>query len=159
MGGRVRLDVLAAIPPNSNSAEPRAAAGLANAMSNERTLRNWRLMLSVLSAVVLLAVPQPAASYKVIGAGNASCGTWTSERAKAARSGDHFFEVSEENWVLGFLSGVGYAGAGMDPLQGLDANAVVAWLDQYCQAHPRSSLEKAAVMFVMEHPQEGRFAN
>ena len=42
-----------------------------------------------------------------------------------------------EQWVTGFLSGIGFVGEdGADPLKGLDGNAVHAWIDNYCHAHP-----------------------
>jgi hypothetical protein len=54
--------------------------------------------------------------------------------------------------VLGFLSGVGYRGEGFDPLHGLDARAVAAWLDNYCRAHLFQDLAEAAAAFVRERP-------
>ncbi len=59
-----------------------------------------------------------------------------------------------EQWILGFLSGVGYAGneSGLDPLIGVDDEGVWAWVDNYCQAHPLDLLIQAAVAFRMAHP-------
>jgi hypothetical protein len=55
--------------------------------------------------------------------------------------------------VLGFLSGVAYQGAqnGIDPLRGVDAKGVAAWLDAHCRSHPRQKLVHAAEAFVQEH--------
>ena len=116
------------------------------------------LLLAVLPAVVLPAGSAVAASsYKAIGSGNLSCGSWTSARTQVQGGGDQsakWLELTYSDWVLGFLSGVGYAGAAnnQDPVQGLDAKAVEAWLDQYCQTHPLKDLADAAVAFVDEHP-------
>jgi hypothetical protein len=68
------------------------------------------------------------------------CGSWTSARKHAQGGGDQsakWLELTYSDWVLGFLFGVGYAGAAnnQDRVQGLDAKAVEAWLDQYCQTH------------------------
>jgi hypothetical protein len=60
--------------------------------------------------------------------------------------------MTDGSWVLGFLSGVGYINGDYDPLRGLDANAVEAWLDHYCQAHPSEKLSEAAAAFIAEHP-------
>jgi hypothetical protein len=46
---------------------------------------------------------------------------------------------------LGFLSGIGYEGEEViDPLMGLDPQAVWAWVDDYCQAHPVEKIAAAA---------------
>ena len=39
-----------------------------------------------------------------------------------------------------------------DPLNGVDAFAVWAWIDNYCRAHPLDTIQKASVEFVMAHP-------
>jgi hypothetical protein len=115
--------------------------------------KKLRLLLAVLPVVVLLAVPQRAVSYQMYG-GTMSCGTWTSTRTQA-QGGDlsaRYALIAYRSWVLGFLSGVGFAGVNLDPLRGLDTNAVDAWIDQYCQTHPLKDLADAAGAFVVEHP-------
>ena len=58
-----------------------------------------------LLAVPLLSAPlrAHAQSYHMIGDGSASCGAWTADRAQP-NSTQAFMD---EDWVLGFLSGVG----------------------------------------------------
>lgn len=86
------------------------------------------------------------ADYTIMGSGIASCGTWTAQRR--ARQSDTF-----EQWVVGFLAGVGWVGdKGDDPLRGLDAQAVLAWMDNYCQAHPLERIAKATSTFALDHP-------
>jgi hypothetical protein len=89
-----------------------------------------------------------AAQYHKIGSGTDSCGTWTS--ARSTRTG--WFQDSQ--WVLGFLSGFGYMGKrdGYDPLDGLDAEGVWAWVDNYCGTHPLEELSGAAEAFIVAHP-------
>ena len=49
-----------------------------------------------------------------------------------------------EQWLLGFLTGTADLAATpgviepgkLDPLRGVDAEAVWAWVDNYCHAHP-----------------------
>ena len=106
-----------------------------------------RLLLLTALAVVLFTGSARAA-YQVLGPGVVSCGTWTANRA----SGRPDNWLAEGSWVLGFLSGVGYRGEGFDPLHGLDARAVAAWLDNYCRAHLFQDLAEAAAAFVREHP-------
>jgi hydrogenase/urease accessory protein HupE len=55
-------------------------------------------------------------------------------------------------WVLGFLSGVGFAASGLDPLNNMDGEGIWAWIDNYCRAHPIEQLSEATAAFVMEHP-------
>jgi hypothetical protein len=65
--------------------------------------------------------------------------------------------ISDENWVTGFLSGVGFVGEyGADPLNGMDADGVWAWIDNYCSANPIKDIADAAGQFYFAHP---RFAH
>jgi hypothetical protein len=85
--------------------------------------------------------------YHLIGQGTASCGKWT-----AVRHDEH--ALGHEQWILGFLSGVGWGGAefGDNPLSGTDADGVLAWIDNYCRAHPLEWLAVAGGAFVHAHP-------
>jgi hypothetical protein len=45
--------------------------------------------------------------------------------------------LQHQAWVVGFLSGVGFVGQnGDDPSDGVDADGIWAWIDNYCRAHP-----------------------
>jgi hypothetical protein len=90
------------------------------------------------------------AGVTIIGQGTASCGTWTSARRDREA-------LCYEQWVVGFLSGIGYmgligGGENYDPLQRMDADAVWAFVDNYCQANPLKTIKWAAVNFLLEHP-------
>lgn len=91
-----------------------------------------------------------AMAYTMGGPGISSCESWTT--APRDGKGDHLLALENQSWVLGFLSGVGYAGANRDPLQGLNSQAVAAWVDDYCTAHPIDTIATAAGAFVIEHP-------
>jgi hypothetical protein len=112
-----------------------------------------RLLLLIVLAVLLFSSSARAqGTYRAVGEGGVSCGTWTAERANNPAE---LYWLSESAWVLGFLSGVGYEGAGdVDPLRGVDAKGVEAWLDNYCRTHPLQTLVDAAGTFVIEHPNE-----
>jgi len=99
-----------------------------------------------LGLMVAIAAP-PADAVQVIGVGLGSCGTWTADRA--ARDVD---EVADRAWVVGYLSGAAVWGPDLNPLQGVDAQAVWAWLDNYCRAHPLVKIQEAANAFIDEHP-------
>jgi hypothetical protein len=104
----------------------------------------------ILAAALLISVAEAAAQpgAHILGTGTASCGSWTALRREGQAS-------LPEQWILGFLSGVGYARVveyGQDPLNGIDANAVWAWVDNYCQANPLDHLAGAGTAFVATHP-------
>jgi hypothetical protein len=108
----------------------------------------------MLLLLVTLAIALPEGSvgqqiYAGIGAGTSTCGSWSANRRSKSQ-----LWYSQGNWVLGFLSGVGFIGIqnGYNPLHGLDAGAVSSWLDNYCQAHPLEPLAAAAEALVAEHP-------
>jgi hypothetical protein len=107
-------------------------------------------MRPVLPLIVLAAVLMTgsAEAFTVLGGqGALSCGSWTSARRDRTASGP-------QQWVLGFLLGVGWAltDSGWNPLKGVDADGVWAWVDNYCQAHPLQYLAEAAGAFAREHP-------
>jgi hypothetical protein len=82
----------------------------------------------------------------LIGLGVISCGKWTSSR----RSHDDF---APKQWMLGFLSGIGFVHSnGDDPLDNMDGEGVLAWIDNFCQTHPITPLDEAAAAFYFEHP-------
>ena len=56
------------------------------------------------------------------------------------------------NWALGFLSGVAIYSGELNPLKGVDANAVAYWLDNYCQARPTEDFVDALRAFIRQHP-------
>jgi hypothetical protein len=108
-------------------------------------------MRTVLACLVVVALGMhtDAEAFRVVGVGTSSCGTWTVHR-RALTSPEWF---TDSAWVAGFLSGIGFVGeGGDDPLHGLDANAVDAWIDNYCQANPLDDIETAAEHFYRAHP-------
>ncbi len=83
----------------------------------------------------------------VIGAGaGVTCGDWM-----AAGHPD----PELEQWAFGFASAVA-AGAqlqrGGDPLAGLDADAIRAWLADHCRRRPEEALSVALVRMVFAGP-------
>jgi hypothetical protein len=75
-----------------------------------------------------------------IGVGASACGSWAAGRPDG-----------REVWILGFLSGVGFATNEADPLSGRAPKAVWAWMDNYCQTHPLEKIEKVGEAFVASH--------
>jgi hypothetical protein len=99
----------------------------------------------VVFLTICFAQPTAANAVTVIGAGaKTTCGKWLCERQSGG------FTIS--NWVLGFLSGVGTLAPDLDPLNRLDSDAVLHWIDNYCRAHPLDPITNALKAFVKEHP-------
>jgi hypothetical protein len=107
------------------------------------------LLTCVIIAILMSSSAEAQMMTYMIGAGMDSCGTWTADR-RNPRSSD---AQQDQQWVLGFLSGIGYQGdINLNPLNGMDANGVLAWIDNYCQAHPIDKIKEAAAMFRFAHP-------
>jgi hypothetical protein len=112
-----------------------------------RIMRNFSI-LAVLIVGLVAVVPVEAQAFSMIGAGVGSCGTWTADRRSRPMPAD-----VDAEWVLGFLSGTGFEdGPEVNPLNGMDADGVLAWIDNYCHAHPITQIVDAAEAFRFEHP-------
>ena len=106
------------------------------------------LLVALLVAVTVLphveakqALPQ--GQYKLYGAGTQSCGVWLE-----ARRGVSTNWTSLGQWALGWVSAVG--NYGVRTLRQTDADAIAAWLDNYCATHPLDNLATAAAQLVEE---------
>jgi hypothetical protein len=103
-----------------------------------------------LAALVLLAIcfarSATADDVRTLGVGaSATCGKWLADR----QSGNAFLIA---NWALGYLSGGAVFSENLNPLEGLDSDAVLYWIDNYCRSHPLEKLGTALKMFTREHP-------
>lgn len=104
------------------------------------------VLIRMILASVLMTSAAQAQEYRAIGVGTMSCGSWTA--ARRTQGADAF---ALQQWVAGFLSGIGYQGPG-NPLNGVDAEGVWAWIDNYCRSHPLDKIRMAAEAFDTEHP-------
>ena len=105
-----------------------------------------------LAALVLLVIcfarPAAADDVKTLGAGaTATCGKWLADRQRG-----NYFSVG--NWALGFLSGAAAYSPNLNPLEGLDGDAVLYWIDNYCRSRPLDKFTVALKAFVHEHPKK-----
>jgi hypothetical protein len=100
-----------------------------------------------LGLMVSIAATAPAVAVKAIGVGLNPCGTWTADRTDRG-----VVTLPVEQWVVGYLSGVALWAPNLDPMKGIDAQAVWAWMDYYCRAHPQVTIRDAAEAFIQEHP-------
>jgi hypothetical protein len=105
----------------------------------------------VLGATLVMGAPLSATQAQTegaiaVGVGSASCGTWlTARRDRQA--------AAYEQWVVGFLSGVGaYGSAQQNPLHGVDEESVWAWIDNFCRGNPLKLIIETTTAFVAAHP-------
>ena len=106
------------------------------------------LRATVIAVVLLLATAQAGFAVKVMGAGALSCGAWTTDRRDPNGAGANH----DVGWVLGFLSGANIESESSTPdfLDGTDSGGIVAYMDNYCGAHPLDPLWKGAVQLRIE---------
>ena len=101
------------------------------------------MKLSLAGTALALALTTGSAEANMVaGLGNSSCGTWTTARHDQRAWG-------YEQWVLGYVSGASeWKSEGGDPLDGLDIQAVLVWMDNFCQSRPLATIEQAGMVFV-----------
>ncbi|TAM51220.1 MAG: hypothetical protein EPN57_18375 [Paraburkholderia sp.] len=97
------------------------------------------LVVSLIAVLLCVAANANARdTVEQLGKGvGSTCGTWTAER----KTSTQWFSAA--NWVLGFMSGAASA-LDRDLLDGLDSNAVLGWMDNYCRAHPLDQIADGA---------------
>jgi hypothetical protein len=100
----------------------------------------FRLM--VVLSILMQATPSRA--QKTVGYGETSCKSWTKERRTETA-----MSLAYSGWVLGFVSGVNaihilMADKSQDFIKTAVAKGMIAWVDDYCAAHPDDHLSSAA---------------
>jgi hypothetical protein len=108
-----------------------------------------RLMVACLLVWGMVGGSVTASAYSLIGAGADSCAIWTADRQDPKSKAS----LQDTSWVRGFLSGIGFVGSEKDdPLDGVEAVDVDAWIDKYCLANSVKSIAAAAAAFYYYHP-------
>jgi len=93
----------------------------------------------LLLAIFFIGATQVAKAEvrQMIGLGSSqTCGTWTAERKKSEHGSMTPMASGIAAWSLGFLSGINLVNKSSNLLETVDAEAIWAWLDNYCAAHP-----------------------
>ncbi len=105
-------------------------------------MRQGALAAAALTAAALWSSTATAQSYVVWGIGAERCAAWVD----AKRSSDKVQRAAYETWAHGFLTGAGFErGGAIMTKASMDRDGVLKWLDDYCEANPRMSIERAAV--------------
>ncbi len=105
-------------------------------------------MKIIVALLVMLSLTGKAWSETVqtLGPGSSSsCGAWLENRRSSSYNTMRY-------WALGYLSGAATFSRDLDPLAGVDAEALFHWLDNYCRIHPIDRFVDALHVFILEHP-------
>ena len=108
----------------------------------------WAALIGVMALLAANTVGAETAAYHVRGSGGKSCQAWTGYRQNSKLPG------VMEGWIDGFLSAMNAVsageGKGPDLAPAMDDDAVAAWVDTYCQNHPKERLANAALTLASE---------
>jgi hypothetical protein len=103
-----------------------------------------RVSLFAATMAVLVVVADSSAGYSLSGRGAPTT---------ARRSPNRFDAGLNEQWVVGFLSGIGFMALGeLDPLHGVDDQFVYDWVDAYCRNNPAETIADATSRLIQQHP-------
>lgn len=86
-------------------------------------------------ALLSFTVSSYAGQYTTYGSGVNSCGSWVKWRK--TESGWH----QDGQWVNGFISAAGFFGK---DLKQTDSDAMLVFMDNYCQKHPLNKISDGA---------------
>ena len=102
------------------------------------------LKLAAIAAAIALGMSQAATAknYVVWGVGTKTCGAWTDAKLTNKERAETF-----QSWIHAFMTGAAYGREGLDIKRGVkfEAEALTAWVDEYCAANPLMTVERAAV--------------
>jgi len=94
-----------------------------------------RQIITAILLLISLGFVGSSYAYTQYGSGIDSCGSWIKWRK--TKSGWH----QEGQWVSGFISAAGYYGRN---LKKVDSYAMLAFMDNYCQQNPLSTISDGA---------------
>jgi hypothetical protein len=109
----------------------------------------WRVYAGILAMSVSVhpaSAVGPDGRFSVKGPGGSSCGTWTESRKDAVAGANNV------SWMLGYVTAYGRYGWSLSSNVAADTDNIglVAWMDNYCAAHPLEEIEDAAHALVLE---------
>ena len=109
----------------------------------------WHIYAGILAISVSMrpaSAVGPDGRFSVKGPGGSSCGTWTESRKDAVAGANNV------SWMLGYVTAYGRYGWSLSSNVAADTDNIglVAWMDNYCAAHPLEEIEDAAHALVLE---------
>jgi hypothetical protein len=102
------------------------------------------LMVATAVLIPVRAQQRQEADYRVYGAGSLPCREWVEAQRKADPTRFSTADIYQV-WIVGFVSGAGYAGL---TLKGSNSEGMKAFVDQYCAARPSDTIATAAAALV-----------
>jgi len=102
------------------------------------------IALALLATSIVFAQQGPSTGFQSYGFGTFSCENWLTARGGP----DGLQKTSNTAWVLGFVSGAGWAGPG--PLKTADVDTIESWMDNYCRDHRLDAITIASEALVLE---------
>ena len=111
-------------------------------------VNNRSFVLLLLGCVLFSSPSHSQQPPTVFGPGTVSCGTWTGDH----KTFENPSRVAEEGWLTGYISGYSMWGTNRtkDLFGHTDNQALVAWVSNYCQAHPLDEVARAADTLILE---------
>lgn len=109
------------------------------------------LCVAASSAAHAQGATQTKMTYPILGVGAKSCGFWTSSRALT----DSPLDAAVSSWLLGYVTASNVM-ANIDTqrsgglTEGMDNDAVLAWVDNYCKANPLDKIADASIKLLKE---------
>jgi hypothetical protein len=100
--------------------------------------RRWLNVLTIAFAAICF---NTANATSIMGV--RSCGQWV------ARKASDLDKAANEAWLLGYLSGLA-TGSRVDILRDTDYGSLMAWMDNYCNAHPLERVSSGAAQLYLE---------
>jgi hypothetical protein len=98
--------------------------------------------MTLLLALITALFSPGGYAYTSYGVFGVSCGQWLENRPLNNRRA-----TQTEEWVLGFISGIGYGGLKMGSSE---HNSMFLWIDNYCKENPLDNLSTATKALVEE---------
>jgi hypothetical protein len=109
---------------------------------------------AVVATMVVCGQARAQAEISVFGLGSANCGTWLRHAKEDA------YDREADIWLAGYLTANNQrlfaTGLRATVGHGTDVDSGIAWIDQYCQAHPLKYVMEAAWALVRELEKTGR---
>jgi hypothetical protein len=99
----------------------------------------------------LSATGLPAHALTVFGYGGETCGAWTANGTPG--TGRDGYSLGQIAWMTGAISEAAILlleNRQVDMLRNTDADALIAWINNYCQQHPLNQLQTAINALIAE---------
>ena len=120
--------------------------------SPNNAIASKSIATAALAAALAVALPAPADAmdargrYTVYGSGELECGSWTREQKLASS-----LALKDQAWVLGYITAYNrWVSEERSVLGERKSGEVIDWIDAFCQANPRETLNGAVESLIFE---------